>query len=72
MQNIIYYQKEEMQNNGHAVAQAVSCYFPLRQPRLEPGSGYVGFLADKAALVQFFSLPIISLNAPCSSSVTGS
>jgi hypothetical protein len=29
--------------------------FPLRRPKIEPGSGHVGFVVDKAALGQVFS-----------------
>jgi hypothetical protein len=40
---------------GRAVAQADSHRFPTARPGFVPGSGHIGFVVDKVALVQVFS-----------------
>jgi hypothetical protein len=40
---------------GHAIGQVNVTGFPSRWPGVEPRSGHVGFVVDKAALGQVFS-----------------
>jgi hypothetical protein len=42
------------QDEGRAIAQAISRCFPMWVPGFEPGSGHVGFVVDKVTLGQFF------------------
>jgi hypothetical protein len=40
--------------NGHAVAQAVSCWLPITVARVRVWAEHVGFVVDKSALGQIF------------------
>jgi hypothetical protein len=57
---------------GDNVAEAVSCGHPTQWPWLEPESGHVEFVVNRAALGQvfseYFSFPCLSFHAPHKSS----